>query len=122
MAAPGERPVKAFAFRLLQKPEELRAVEEVQRIAWGLTDEPPVPSPVQRAMQDNGGLVLGAFAEDMKAAKYTYTVWLLDKSGRMSQNSDNPIVSSQFDRPPAFLGVAHDRLVVSVENKVEVYR
>ena len=69
-----------------------------------------------------GHIVLGAFAEDMKAAKYTYTVWLLDKSGRMSQNSDNPIVSSQFDRPPAFLGVAHDRLVVSVENKVEVYR
>jgi len=64
-------------------------------------------------------VVLGAFAEDMKAAKYTYTVWLLDKNGRMGQN---PIVSSQFDRPPAFLGVAHDRLVVSVENKVEVYR
>jgi len=67
-------------------------------------------------------IVLGAFAEDMKAAKYTYTVWLLDKSGRMSQNPNNPIMSSQFDRPPAFLGVAHNRLVVSVENKVEVYR
>jgi hypothetical protein len=40
----------------------------------------------------------------------------------MSQNPVNPIVSSHFDRPPAFLGVAHDRLVVSVENKVEVYR
>jgi hypothetical protein len=63
-------------------------------------------------------IVLGAFAEDLKAAKYTYTAWLLDKSGRMGQT----IGSSQFERPPAYLGVAHDRLVVSVENKVEVYR
>ncbi len=63
MAAPSERPVRDFLFRPVQKPEEFRAVEEVQRIAWGLQEEPPVPSPIQRAMQDNGGLVLGAFAD-----------------------------------------------------------
>ncbi len=63
-------------------------------------------------------LVVGAFVEDTKAAKYTYTVWLLDKSGRVVQNMN----SDRFERPPAFLGVAHDRLVVCVESKVEVHR
>lgn len=63
MPAPGERVVKDFVLRPLQKPEEFRAVEEVQRAAWGLDEEPPVPVPVQRAMQDNGGLVIGAFAD-----------------------------------------------------------
>ena len=63
MPAPGEREVKDFVLRPLQKPEEFRAVEEVQRAAWGLDEEPPVPVPIQRAMQDNGGLVVGAFAD-----------------------------------------------------------
>jgi len=63
MAAPGERPVKDFTLRAVQKPEEMRAVEEVERTAGQLLDEPPIPAPVQRAMQDNGGLVLGAFAD-----------------------------------------------------------
>lgn len=63
---PPERPARGsetFRFRRLDKPEEFRAVEEVQRSAWGLVEEPPVPSPIQRAMQDHGGLVLGAFAD-----------------------------------------------------------
>jgi len=38
-------------------------VEEVQREAWGLIEEPVVPTPLQRAVQDNGGLVIGAFAD-----------------------------------------------------------
>jgi predicted GNAT superfamily acetyltransferase len=63
VAAPLERTVRDFAFRAIQKPEEFRAVEEVQRLAWGLVEEPPVPAPLQRALQDNGGLVLGAFAD-----------------------------------------------------------
>jgi predicted GNAT superfamily acetyltransferase len=54
---------KEFHLRRLQKPEELRAVEEVQREAWGLEEEPPVPVPILRAIQDNGGQVLGAFAD-----------------------------------------------------------
>jgi chorismate synthase len=54
---------KDFQFRRLQKPEEFRAVEEVDRAAGGIPEEPPVPTPVQRALQDNGGLVVGAFAE-----------------------------------------------------------
>lgn len=52
-----------FAFRRLSKPEEFRHAEELQREAWGLTEEPPTSSTIQRAIQDNGGLVLGAFAD-----------------------------------------------------------
>jgi predicted GNAT superfamily acetyltransferase len=62
-AQPSDREVRDFRFRRLDKPEEFRAVEEVQRLAWGLEEEPPVPSPLLRAMQDNGGLVLGGFAD-----------------------------------------------------------
>jgi chorismate synthase len=54
---------KDFQFRRLQKPEEFRAVEELHRAAGGLTEDAPVPTPVQRAVQDNGGIVIGAFAE-----------------------------------------------------------
>ncbi|HUI38670.1 MAG TPA: GNAT family N-acetyltransferase [Thermoplasmata archaeon] len=53
----------AFRFRRLEKPEEFRAIEEIQTAAWGLLEEPPVPSPLQRAFQDNGGLVLGAYVD-----------------------------------------------------------
>jgi hypothetical protein len=63
-------------------------------------------------------VVLGAFIEDPKAVKYSYTAWLLDKGGRVVQN----INSDKFERPPAFLGAAHDRLVISVESRVEVLR
>ena len=63
MASPSGREAEKFRFRRLDKPEEFRQVEEVQRSAWGLQEEPPVPTPLQRAVQDNGGLVLGAFAD-----------------------------------------------------------
>lgn len=52
-----------FRLKRLDKPEEFRHVEEVERIAWGLGEEPPVPAALQRAVQDHGGLVLGAFAD-----------------------------------------------------------
>jgi predicted GNAT superfamily acetyltransferase len=52
-----------FRFRKLEKPEELRAAEEVQREALGMEAESPVPVTVQRAALDNGGQVLGAFAD-----------------------------------------------------------
>lgn len=64
MAGPTERSGPTdFLFRPLGKPEERRAAERLQREAWGLLEEPPVPSPLQRAFQDNGGLVLGAFLD-----------------------------------------------------------
>ncbi len=55
-------PGPAIAIRKLSRPEEYRTVEGVQRAAWGLSTDTPVPSTIQRAIQDNGGLLLGAFA------------------------------------------------------------
>lgn len=63
MSAVPKPSLDAFRFRRLQKPEEFRAVEEVQTAAFGLTEEPPLSAVIQRALQDNGGLVLGAFAD-----------------------------------------------------------
>ena len=58
-ARPTER-TDRFRFRRLEKPEEFRQLGEVHRAVWG--DE-GVPVTLQRALQDNGGLVLGAFAD-----------------------------------------------------------
>jgi chorismate synthase len=52
-----------FAFRPLKKPEEYRHAEELQREALGNEAALSVPSPLLRSVQDNGGLVLGAFAD-----------------------------------------------------------
>jgi chorismate synthase len=52
--------VRGFRFRKLEKPEEFRQLLEVHHAVWG--DE-GVPTTLQRALQDNGGLVLGAFAD-----------------------------------------------------------
>jgi predicted GNAT superfamily acetyltransferase len=56
--------VEGFRFRKLEKPEEFRQVAEVERSVYGSESSglaPPVP--MQRALQDNGGLILGAFAD-----------------------------------------------------------
>jgi len=50
-------------FRRLDTAGEFHAVQEVQKDAWGLDKDPPVPAPLMRAIQDNGGLLLGAFRE-----------------------------------------------------------
>jgi predicted GNAT superfamily acetyltransferase len=79
MAGPGptEREV-GFRFRRLDKPEEFRQVEEVHRTVWGEESTDPVPPSLQRAVQDNGGLVLGGFADIFLAG---YTVAFLGFDG-----------------------------------------
>jgi len=52
--------VQGFRFRKLEKPEEFRQLAEMHRAVWG---DDGVPVPLQRVLQDNGGLVLGAFAD-----------------------------------------------------------
>jgi chorismate synthase len=55
---------EGFRFRRLEKPEEFRQLEEVERAVGGAeTAVPTIPVPLLRAIQDNGGLVLGAFAD-----------------------------------------------------------
>ncbi len=52
-----------FRFRKLDKPEEFRNAEEIERQALGEDAALLVPAAVQRTFQDTGGLVLGAFAD-----------------------------------------------------------
>lgn len=65
MAAPrASNPGERFRFRRLEKPEEFRQLEEVERAVWGTESAtPPLPVPLLRGLQDNGGLVVGAFAD-----------------------------------------------------------
>jgi predicted GNAT superfamily acetyltransferase len=59
-----------FRIRRLEKPEEFRQVDAVHRAVWGDAATDSVPTPLQRAVQDNGGVVLGAFA-DIHLAGFT---------------------------------------------------
>lgn len=55
---------EGFRLRRLEKPEEFRQVEEVERLVAGPdASTPTLPVPLLRELQDNGGLVLGAFAD-----------------------------------------------------------
>jgi chorismate synthase len=70
---PGPSPTEraaGFRYRRLEKPEEFRQVAEVHATIWGEESTDPVAPSLQRAVQDNGGLVLGAFA-DIHLAGYT---------------------------------------------------
>jgi chorismate synthase len=62
---PAERsePGTGFRFRRLEKPEEYRTAEELQREALGDDAALAVPAAVLRTLQDTGGLVLGAFVD-----------------------------------------------------------
>jgi len=61
-AAVGDR-IEGFRFRRLEKPDEFRQLEEIHRAAFGGGEVATVPPALQRVVQDNGGLVLGAFAD-----------------------------------------------------------
>lgn len=52
-----------FGFRPLRTPEEYRQAEELQREALGPDAAQTVPSALLKGLQDNGGLVLGAFTD-----------------------------------------------------------
>ena len=52
-----------FVLRRLQKPEEFRAAEEIAARVGVPVGEAPLSVPLQRTVQDNGGLVLGAFVD-----------------------------------------------------------
>jgi predicted GNAT superfamily acetyltransferase len=54
--------VEGFRFRRLEKPEEFRQVQEIERAIWG-DAATPLSVPLLRSVQDNGGLVVGAFAD-----------------------------------------------------------
>jgi len=62
-------------------------------------------------------LVVGIF-EGSTDNKYGYKTSLLDKTGRVVQNISSGF---KFERPPGYV-VAHNRLIWSVDNKVEVHQ
>ena len=68
MTGPGkltsaQGPLDAFRFRRLEKPEEFRQATELGTAVWGPDTTVSVPPPLMRALQDNGGLVLGGFVD-----------------------------------------------------------
>lgn len=62
-ASPSQSGPTGFKVRRLEKPEEFRQVDAVHRAVWGEDATDAVPTPLQRAVQDNGGIVLGGFAD-----------------------------------------------------------
>jgi len=53
-----------YAIRLLESPEEMTAVEDLQRIIWPGSETEVVPTHLLITAHHNGGIVLGAFVED----------------------------------------------------------
>ncbi len=50
--------------RLLEAPEEMAAVEELERLVWPGDETEIVPVHMLRAVTNNGGVILGAFEDD----------------------------------------------------------
>lgn len=53
-----------YTIRLLEKPEEMNAVIELQRIVWPGSETEVTPAHVLITAVHNGGLILGAYEED----------------------------------------------------------
>ena len=53
--------------RLLESPEDMTSVEELQRAVWPGSETDVVPAHMLITATHNGGLVIGAFLEDHAA-------------------------------------------------------
>jgi predicted GNAT superfamily acetyltransferase len=53
-----------FTIRLLETPEEMRLMEEIQRVVWPDSETDVVPLHLLITAVHNGGLALGAFVEE----------------------------------------------------------
>lgn len=56
--------MRTWNIHVLETPEEMSAVEELQRTVWPGSDTDVVPAHLLITVVHNGGLVLGAFAEE----------------------------------------------------------
>jgi predicted GNAT superfamily acetyltransferase len=62
-----------WTIRLLETPEEMTALEALQRIVWTAPDIEIVPKDLMLAVVHNGGLAIGAFVvEDMVGAVFGF--------------------------------------------------
>ena len=57
--------IPAWTIRILEKPEEMAAVEDMQRLVWPGPDIEVVPKDLLLAVIHNGGLAIGAFVENV---------------------------------------------------------
>lgn len=53
-----------WTIRLLEKAEEMAAIEALQRVVWQCSDTEIVPVHMLMAIAHNGGIVLGAYVEE----------------------------------------------------------
>lgn len=53
-----------WTIRLLEKAEEMAAIEALQRVVWQCSDTEVVPVHMLMAIAHNGGIVLGAYVEE----------------------------------------------------------
>ena len=53
-----------WTIRLIEKPEEMAAVEALQRLVWPGTETDVIPGHMLLAAVHNGGLVIGAYVEE----------------------------------------------------------
>ena len=53
-----------YTIRLLESPEEMTAVEDLQRIVWPGSETEVIPTHLLITAHHNGGIVLGAFVAD----------------------------------------------------------
>ena len=58
----------APVIKLLESPEEMSSVEDLQRIVWPGSETDIVPAHVFITAVHNGGLVIGAFDHNQQAA------------------------------------------------------
>ena len=54
-----------YKIRILEKPEEFKYIENLQRIIWPGSETEIVPSHMLTAAVHNGGLVIGAFVDEL---------------------------------------------------------
>jgi predicted GNAT superfamily acetyltransferase len=59
-----QKPAPEWTIRLIETPEEMRLVEELQRLVWPGSETDVIPSHLLLTAAHNGGLVLGAFSGD----------------------------------------------------------
>jgi predicted GNAT superfamily acetyltransferase len=72
---------KDFNLQILKTPEDMAAVEELQRLVWEGGDLDVIPAHLLMAIASNGGLVIGAWKDDLLVGFVLSFPGLEEKSG-----------------------------------------
>jgi hypothetical protein len=95
--------------RILEKPEEMEAAEELQRLVWPGSETDVVPLHVLVTVAHNGGVVIGAYLRDMPALE-PHTRRSLRRSTRVPYRLrirfSWPVLYSRWTSPQALLPTA----------------